>query len=136
MNKKKLIVLAMILTLLLTSTAFTYADVQPRDTDVVSFSINRTSRTTATATAVISFSTFVDRYNVTMYLQKKVNGVWVSDTTNADYVYSNSGTNSLSFNFNHIYTDLESGVNYRLKCVSKDTIGNSSYTFTGYSNQF
>ena len=136
MNKKKLIALTMILTLLLTSTAFAYADVQPRDTDIVSFNIDRTSRTTATATINVSFATLVDRYVVTMYLQKKVDGVWVSDTSNDDYVYSNTGTNARRFIFNHVYTDLESGVNYRIKCISKDYIGDSSYTLTCYSNQF
>ena len=136
MNKKKLIALAMILTLLLTSTAFAYADVQTRETNTVLFSINRTSRTTAAATVEVDFSTKVDRYDVTIYLQKKINGVWVSDTTNADYIYRNSGQNSFDYTFNHIYSHLESGEIYRLKCVSKDYIGNSTTSFTSYSNQF
>ena len=136
MNKKKLITLAMILTLLLTSTAFAYAEVQSRDTDIVTFNIERTSRTSAAATVTISFAARVDKYDVTMYLQKKVDGVWVSDTTNDDYLLKNTGSGSQRFIFNHIYSDLKSGVNYRLKCVSKDTIDGSSYTLTCYSNQF
>ena len=136
MNKKKLIALTMILTLLLTSTAFAYADVQTRETDLVVYDISRTSRTTATATVNVSFATTVDSYNVTMYLQKKVDGNWVNDTTNDDYSINNRGANSRRFIFNHIYTDLDSGVNYRIKCVSKDTIGSDSYSFTSYSNQF
>ena len=133
---KRFLAIALILTLVLTSTAFAFADVQPRDTNFVIFDIQRVSRTTATATVDVLFSTEVDRYNVTIYLQKKVNGEWVSDTTNTDYVFYNSGQSEYDFTFNHIYSNLSGGVTYRLKCVSTDYIGNSTHTTTTYSNQF
>ena len=134
--KKRMLALAMILILVLTSTVFAYAEVEPRDTNIVWFSIDRTSRTSAASTVDVTFSTYVDRYNVTIYLQKKVDNRWVSDVRNADYVYSNSGTNALDFTFNHIYTSLESSTIYRLKCVSTDYVGTNQYTTTTYSNQF
>ena len=134
--KKRMLALAMVLILVLTSTVFAYAEVEQRDTNVVYFAIDRISRTSATATVDVTFSTDVDRYNVTIYLQKKVDDRWVSDVTNPDYVFSKSGTNDFQYIFNHVYTTLTSGVNYRLKCVSTDTVGSNSYTFTSYSNQF
>ena len=134
--KKRMLALAMILILVLTSTVFAYAEVEPRDTNGVSFLISRDSRTRATVTVDVTFSTIVDRYNVTVYLQKKVDGRWVSDVSNPDYVFSKSGTNDLDYTFNHIYTSLESGTNYRLRCVSNDYIGSNSYSTTTYSNQF
>ena len=118
--KKRMLALAMILILVLTSTVFAYAEVEQRDTNVVSFAIDRISRTAATATVSTTFSTYVDRYNVVVYLQKKVENRWVSDVSNPDYVYVNNGTNDFSFTFNQIYSHLESGVIYRLKCVSTD----------------
>ena len=134
--KKRILSISLILILVLTSTVFAYAEGATRETDIISFAIQRTSRASATATVNILYSTDVDRYNVTIYLQKKVDNRWVSDVSNPDYVYSKSGTNDFDFTFNHIYTNLESGVNYRLKCVSTDYIGTSTYTTTGYSNQF
>ena len=134
--KKRMLALAMILILVLTSTVFAYAEGQTRATALIHFDIIRTSRTSASATVDVSFSNYVDRYNVTIYLQKKVDSRWVSDVTNPDYVFSKSGTNDFDYTFNHIYAHLESGEIYRLKCVSNDTIGSSSYTSTTYSNQF
>ena len=134
--KKRMLALAMILILVLTSTIFAYAEVQPRDTVLVYYDIVRTSRTSATATVDVSFSNYVDRYNVTIYLQKKVDNRLVSDVQNPDYVFSKTGVNDFDYTFNHIYSALESGVIYRLKCVSNDYIGTSSYSSTTYSNQF
>ena len=134
--KKRILALAMILILVLTSTVFAYADGQTRDTNVVYFAIERTSRTTATASVDVTFSTDVDHYNVTVYLQKKVDDRWVSDVSNPDYVFSKSGTDDFEFLFYHTYSNLVSGVHYRLKCVSTDTVGSNSYSFTSYSNQF
>ncbi len=134
--KKRMLALTMILILVLTSTVFAYAEVEPRDTNIVSFTVERLSRTTAAATVSVTFSELVDRYNVTIYLQKKVNERWVSDVQNPDYVFSRTGNNDIDYSFNHVYSNLESGVSYRLKCVSTDNIGNSSFSFTSYSNQF
>ena len=87
MNKKRIFALGMVLTLVLTSTVFAFAEVQPRDTGVVSFTTNRTSRTTAEVVIDITFSSQVDRYTVAIYLQKKVDGTWVDDTANEDYAF-------------------------------------------------
>lgn len=134
--KKRMLALTMILILVLTSTIFAYAEGQTRDTVLVYYDIVRTSRTSAAATVDVSFSNYVDGYNVTIYLQKKVDNRWVADVTNPDYVFSKSGTNDFDYTFNHIYTTLESRVIYRLKCVSNDNIGTASYSSTTYSNQF
>ncbi len=136
MNKKRILALSMVLILILSSTVLAYAEVQPRDTASVSYTIERTSRTTAEATIDLNFTREVDRFTVAVYLQKKVNGTWVNDTGNADYAYYDSGTTAYGYMFDCIYTDLVSGVNYRLKCVSRDYIGSSSYELTTYSNQF
>lgn len=136
MNKKRIFALVMVLTLVLTSTVFAFAEVQPRETAMVSFNIDRTSRTTAEASVTVNFSYDVNRYTIAMYLQKKVDGVWVNDTTNEDYAIYDSGTDAFYYAFDYIYDDLSSGVNYRLKCISRDYVGSSSYEFTAYSNQF
>lgn len=136
MNKKRIFALVMVLTLVLTSTVFAFAEVQPKNTATVIFSIQRVSRTTAEATIDVNFTTEVDRYTIAIYLQKKENGEWVNDTTNEDYAFYDSGTTDYDYMFNYIYSNLISGVNYRLKCVSRDYIGSSSYTTTTYSNQF
>ena len=136
MNKKRIFALVMVLTLVLTSTVFAFAEVQPRETATITFTTERVSRTKAEATIDVTFVSFVDRYTIAIYLQKKVNGVWINDTTNEDYAYYDSGTSDYDYIVDRVYSDLESGVNYRLKCVSRDYIGNSSYEFTAYSNQF
>lgn len=136
MNKKRIFALVMVLTLVLSSTVFAFAEVQPRDTAGVYFSINRVSRTTAEADIDVTFDRIVDRYTIAIYLQKKVDGSWVNDTTNEDYAIYKSGTTDFDFTYAHIYSDLTAGVNYRLKCVSRDYIGSNSYEFTAYSNQF
>lgn len=126
----------MILILILSSTVLAYAEVQPRDTAMVTFYIDRVSRTSAEATIDVAFDTDVSRYTIAVYLQKKVNGSWVNDTTNPDYAIYESGTYDNDHLFGYTYTSLTSDVIYRLKCVSTDYIGSSSYTTTTYSNQF
>ena len=134
--KKRMLALAMIFILVLTSTVFAYAEVEPRATNIVYFSTDRISRTSASATVDVTFSTFVDRYNVTIYLQKKVENRWVSDVSNPEYIFTHNGSNEFDFTFNHIYTNLEASTNYRLKCVSTDYVGANNYTATTYSDQF
>lgn len=136
MNKKRIFALVMVLTLVLSSTVFAFAEVQPRDTGTIIFATNRTSRTTAQATIDVNFTTEVDRYTIAIYLQKKVNGEWVNDTGNEDYAFYDSGTDSYDYTVDRYYTNLTSGGIYRLKCISRDYIGSSSYEFTSYSNQF
>ncbi len=136
MNKKRIFALVMVLTLVLTSTVFAFAEVQPKNTGMVVFDINRVSRTSAEAVVDITFTAEVDRFTVAVYLQKKVDGSWVNDTENDDYAVYESGTDDFDYMFSHVYSNLESGAIYRLKCVSRDYIGSSSYTTTTYSNQF
>ena len=134
--KRKIISVTLILLLVLSSTAMAFAEGQTRDTNLVNYSIDRTSRTTAVATVNVMFSDYVDEYSVIIYLQKKVDGQWTSDVMNPDYAFYNSGTGQIRFAFNHIYSNLEAGEIYRLKCVSRDYIDNQLYVFTTYSNQF
>ena len=136
MNKKRIFALVMVMTLVLTSTVFAFAEVQPRDTATVEFITNRTSRTSAQATVDVNFTQEVDRFTIAIYLQKKVDGAWVNDTGNADYAFYDSGTDSYDYTVGIVYTDLVANVNYRVKCISRDYIGSSSYEFTSYSNQF
>ena len=136
MNKKRIFALVMVLTLVLSSTVFAFAEVQPRDTATVIFSTNRVSRTEAEVTIDVNFVSLVDRYTIAIYLQKKVDGQWENDTSNDDYAIYESGTSDYDYFFSHLYSDLEAGEIYRLKCVSRDYIGSSSYTTTTYSNQF
>ena len=136
--KKKVLCTVMILFLLLTAAVSAYAEtgIQPRDTDMVTFVTTRTGRTTANVTVSVSFSQVVDRYSVVVYLQKKENGEWVNDWQNEEYVFFNNGSKKDTFLFANTYTHLSEGVIYRIKCVSKDYIGDSTYIFTSYSNQF
>ena len=136
--KKYLFAAVLILVMLLASSAFACAEdgIQPRDTNAVTFAVSRISRTKADVTVDVTFSTVVDRYSVVIYLQKKVNGQWVNDSTNEEYVFYNNGFKEDDFLFGNTYTHLSEGVTYRIKCVSKDYIGDSTYIFTSYSNQF
>ena len=134
--KKRMLALTMILILVLTSTVFAYAEGQTRDTNLVSFATDRISRTTAIATVDITFSTIVDQYSVAIYLQKKVDNRWVSDVANPDYIYYETGQNDFEYAFEHVYSNLEANTIYRLKCVTNDSVGSNSYSFTAYSNQF
>ena len=70
MNKKRIFALVMVLTLVLSSTVFAFAEVQPRDTATVEFITNRTSRTSAQATVDVNFTQEVDRFTIAIYLQK------------------------------------------------------------------
>ncbi|MGN0714888.1 MAG: hypothetical protein ACI4LN_03625 [Anaerovoracaceae bacterium] len=136
--KKKLFCTALIFVLLLTAAVSAYAEtgIQPRDTDSVTFVTTRTSRTSANVSVYVSFTEQVDRYNVIIYLQKKENGEWVNDWQNEEYVFFNNGSQKETFLFSNAYTHLSEGVIYRIKCVSKDYIGDSTFTTTTCSNQF
>ena len=136
--KNKILVMVLVMLMVFSSAAAAFADsgVQPRETDHVTFSIQRTSGTTATADVVVSFAGLADEYSVVIYLQKLVNGVWKNDTTNPDYVFYNNGANSNFFGFAHTYSSLSYGVSYRLMVVSRDFQGSNEYRTTTYSNLF
>ena len=138
--KRKVFAIAMALIMVFSTAVFAYADtdsgISTYDTSDITFVTNRTSRTTADITIAVGFTQVVDRYSVVVYLQKKVDGTWVLDTTNDDYVYYNNGWNSSQFVFSRTYDSLKSGTTYRIKCVCKDYINDSSHTRTFYSNSF
>lgn len=139
--KKKLLSLFIALTLAFSCCSVAFAvpedeSITPYETHSVSYLIDRTSATSATASVNVSFSTRVDQYSVVIYLQKLSNGSWVDDNTNDDYVYYNNGWNKPSFLYSKKYNSLKRGTTYRLKCVSKDYIGSSSHIATSYSYSF
>ena len=146
--KKKILSIIMMLVIALTGTVSAYAGEAPadagdgekagpqRDTNVVYFTTRRTSATSANVTVDVTFSNVVDSYNVVIYLQKKVNGEWVLDTTNPEYVFYNNGYKKNDFLFGHVYTHLKEGTIYRIWCVSKDTTGGTTYNNSFYSDQF
>lgn len=141
--KKKLLSSLIIVVLLFSFCSVSFAStddgdvgIVPYETDVVSYAIDRTSSTTANVSINVSFSQRVDQYSVVVYLQKYSNGSWILDNTNDDFVYFNNGLNARSFLFSKKYDDLKRGVTYRIMCISKDYIGNTSHISTTYSPSF
>ncbi|MGN0681696.1 MAG: hypothetical protein ACI4LY_06780 [Candidatus Fimisoma sp.] len=142
--KRKLLIVVMAIALTFSCCAAAFAAVpnggdtaQPYNTSSMTFAIERTSATKAEASILVIFSQSVDRYSVTVYLQKlNSDGTWSLATENSDYVLYNNGIQSRSFTFDHIYQNLNRGTTYRLKCVSKDYIGDNTYISTGYSYSF
>ena len=112
------------------------AGIVPYETDSVSYVVNRTSATKASASVVVDFSQEVDQYNVVIYLQKYSNGEWVIDINNDNYVSYNNGWNKDHLFFSKQYTGLTRGTTYRLYCISKDHIDDSVHTFVSYSPSF
>lgn len=138
--KRKVFATVIALVIVFSTTVISYAsangEVSLYDTNDITFITTRTTRTSATVTVNVGFTQTVDSYSVVIYLQKKVNGEWVLDTTNDDYIFYNNGFNDNDFTFYHKYNSLISGVTYRIKCVSKDYIGNNTFTTVSYSNSF
>ena len=135
-NKVLVIALALVLVFSCTAAAFAESGIQPYATGHVTFTIDRTSGTTATAEVYVSFTSTADEYSVVVYLQKLVNGVWKNDNTNPEYVFYNNGFNSSSCFFSHNYDSLVYGTSYRLMVVSRDKVGSSEYRTTTYSILF
>lgn len=136
MSKKKIFSLTMILILLLSSTVLAFADVQQRETATVNYITDRTSRTNAEVMVDVNFRDTVDEYKIWIYLQKKVDGEWVNDVSNIDYLVYANGKNEFDCTVFYRYTHLKSGEIYRLRCISKDYMGTTTHSFTTYSNQF
>ena len=136
--KNKILVMVLVMLMVFSSAAAAFADsgIQPRDTGVVTFIINRTSGTTAYVAVDVSFTDEADEYSVVVYLQKLVNGSWKNDSTNSEYVFYNNGFNSGDCLFEHTYTHLVYGTSYRLMVVSRDKYGSTEYRTTTYSNAF
>lgn len=142
--KRKLLIVVMAIALTFSCCAAAFAAVpdggdtaQPYNTSSMYFAISRVSATKAEASIDVVFSQIVDRYSVVVYLQKlNSDGTWSLATENSDYVLYNNGLQSRHFVFDHIYQNLERGKTYRLKCVSRDYIGDSTFISTGYSYSF
>ena len=134
--------LVLILTMSFGSVAFASTEIiddpgiDTHDTDAIVFDIDRISATKADVYVTVYFSQTVDIYNVVVYLQKKVDGEWVIDTSNPERTLYNNGFNKDSITFHNEYTGLNRNTNYRIRVVSKDTIGSSVHTLTTYSNAF
>ena len=98
--KKKLFALTMAMLIVLTSSIACYADtITPRDTNYIIYTTDRLSRTKADVMVDVAFVEKVDRFNVVIYLQKRVNGEWVLDSTNDEYVFYNNGFRKKHFTF-------------------------------------
>ena len=136
--KNKVLVIALALVLVFSCTAAAFADsgIQPYDTGMVTFSIDRTSGTSASVDVVVDFTGVADEYSVVVYLQKLVNGSWKNDNTISEYVFYNNGFNSNCCLFSHNYTSLSYGTTYRLMVVSRDKYPTQEFRVTTYSNPF
>ena len=135
-NKVLVMVLAMVLVFSCTAAAFADSGIQPYDTGAITFVTQRTSGTTAYVGVDVSFTSVADEYNVVVYLQKKVSGVWKNDNTNSEYVFYNNGFNSNICHFAHDYDSLSYGTTYRLMVISIDKYPTREYRVTTYSNSF
>lgn len=141
--KKKLLSVVMVILLMASCCATAFAEpadttpgIQPFSTADIFFAVDRETATRATVDVDVSFTRKVDQYSVVIYLEKLVNGSWQLDNTNDDFVYYNNGWNAYDFLFSKVYKDLERGYMYRIRCISKDYIGSSTYTTTAYSPAF
>ena len=136
-NKVLVMVLVLLMVFTCTAAAFAESEIMPLDTGAVTFITQRTSGTSAYVLVDVSFTSTADEYNVVIYLQKKVSGVWQNDTTNPEYVFYNNGFNSSDFTFAHNYTHLTYGTSYRIKVISIDKYDSGTqYRNTYYSNTF
>ena len=142
--KRKLTILMMIFVLVFTFSPASLAStetgdenvMQPYATASVSYGIERTSASTADVHVVVVFTTTVDQYNVVVYLEKLVDGEWVIDVDNPEYVKYNNGFDKRIFNYFNTYEDLERGATYRIMCISKDHVGDIVCRTTSYSYTF
>lgn len=142
--KKKFLILIMIFVLVFSFSPASLAAtgdgdenvMQPYSTASITFSIDRVSASKADVYTNVIFTTYVDSYNVVVYLQKLIDGEWEIDVDNEEYVFYNNGFNRRIFTFFNTYEGLERGASYRIMCISKDHVGDSVYRMTAYSSPF
>ncbi|MBQ9961033.1 MAG: hypothetical protein IJP00_03925 [Firmicutes bacterium] len=109
---------------------------QPYATNSISYGLDRTSATTADVYVHVFFTSVVESFSVVIYLEKLVNGVWVTDTSNDEAVLFHAGWESRLFSFFNKYENLDRGVSYRIKCESMDYKAGVEYHLTSYSDPF
>jgi len=143
MKKKVLcLFLAMILALG-SSTMFTFAaniggggDAEIQSTFTTSFSTKRISDTKAAASVSVNFNDIADDFVISIILQKKTDGKWVSATDITNYHVNYRGSNRSGYLTYDEWTVKKGGL-YRVKCVSTDKYDRGvSYTSTTYSDPF
>lgn len=141
--KKKIVSIILVLVLVLSFGSAAFAatvsgddGIQPYNTDTIIYDIDRISSSKADVYIDVYFSQVVDQYNVVVYLQKKVDGQWVIDTSNPERTLYNNGFKKSSFYFYNQYTGLDRNTTYRIRVISKDTIGSTTTTRSDYSNSF
>ena len=143
--KKKVLSLVLVLALLMSSNAMlAYADSgesadgdsSTYSTGAVIFATKRISNTKAAASVDVEFTATADDYTVTITLQKKVNGSWITASDVSKNTIKYVGTNRDGILTYDEWT-VKSGTVYRLKCVSTDKYDSGiKYTSTTYSDPF
>lgn len=96
---------------------------------------NRTSNTSATVFADISYSTTVDTCTIKMTLQEKYNGSWRTATGVPVKTVTKTGKNDYSFYLSYKFT-LVKGKVYRIKAEYSSKAGSSSVGLTRYTGSF
>ena len=142
--KRKFTVLLMIFVLVFTLSPTSLAAtadgdenvMQPYTTAYITYGIDRVSASKADVSLNVVFTTVVDSYNVVIYLEKLIDGVWEIDVENDEYVIYNNGYRKRIFTFFNTYEGLERGASYRIMCISKDHVGDDVYRATSYSSPF
>ena len=139
--KRKFLTILMIFVLVFSFSPASFASAGDNEASTystfsVSYGIDRTSASKADVYVHTVFNGIVDSFNVVVYLQKYENGAWDIDFDHPEYVYYNNGFKKRIFTFYNEYSNLERGVQYRIKCVSKTHVGETVYRLTSYSDPF
>lgn len=135
--KKKLVCMLLMLTLTLgISSVFAFASTDSTySTGVAGFTTKRISDTKAAGGAAITFTSTAKSYTVTITLQKKSGGSWVTASDVGGNTVRYYGSNKASVITYDEWT-VKAGVVYRLKCVSVDKYDGIEYSSTNYSDPF
>lgn len=118
------------------SSVFAFANTDSTySTGAVGFTTKRISNTKAAAGAVIYFSATAKSYSITITLQKKSGGSWVTASDVGGNTVRYYGADKSSVMTYDEWT-VKSGVVYRIKCVSVDKYDGIEYSSTNYSDPF
>lgn len=142
--KKKVLCLFMAMILALgSSTVFIFAsniggsgDAEIQRTGSVTFTTKRYSDTKAAASVSVTFTRIADDFVISIILQKKSDGKWVSATDITNYHVNYRGSNRSGY-LTYDEWAVKKGGLYRVKCVSTDKYDDGiAYTSTTYSDPF